>query len=125
VVASGAPHQEHVGFGSRPTVVLADELVNGIPAVFVVGRGHQFDRRFGDHLAIEVAHQVGGAVIGHHPASDVEFGNAVVVEVEAVARPGPGADFDALGVAGIVEGSIAVVMVEGVSFDVVAVGLAE
>ena len=71
VVAPAAPHEEHVGFGRRPTVILADELVDGIPAVLVLGRGHRFHRRLGDHLAVEVTHQVGAAVVSHHAAGDV------------------------------------------------------
>src|SRR5579864_6425601 len=89
-----------------PAIILADELIDGVPSVFVFLGALRPRRRFRHHLPPEKAHQVWLARSGQHSTSDVEFRRAVVIEVMSIGAPRPTTHLDALAGARFLEGSI-------------------
>src|SRR4030095_8212355 len=58
IVPTGAARIEHVGLPAIPTVVLADQLVQGVPAVLIAGCRFERVGRARDHLTPEEAGQI-------------------------------------------------------------------
>ena len=106
---------KHVRLAPAPTVILADELIDGVPTVLVFrGRavGH---RRFRHDLPPEETIQIFLRGIGHHARGNEDLGRPVVIEIQPVGAPGPPAHRHPFLRGGLDEPAIARVAVERVT----------
>ena len=112
-----------------PRIALADELIDGVPAFFVLRRKSPIRGRLRHGLTPEEAHQVRGHAAGFHPAwlgnhssGDHNLRRAVTVEVERIARPSPASHF---GLASLFKRAVAFVAIQRVALGVAMILLAQ
>ena len=105
---------EDIALVAAPGVVGADQLVDGVPSLFIILQWLGCIGRVGHHLPPEETVEVGIVQIwacyaGNHSIDDVKIGKAVMVEIPGVARPRPSAHSNAARRGGILERSVAAI----------------
>src|SRR6516162_1841903 len=110
-----------VAFESTPGAIAADQLVNGVPSLFVFVVGPGVLRRVGDNLAPKETVQVVASGTGYHAVGDVEVGETVTIEIPEVAGPRPAAHGGSRARAYIVEVAVAAIVKQAVAHCVFAI----
>ena len=86
---------ENISFVPAPCAVGANQFVDGVPSLFVVGRKSGLFRRVSNDLPPEETVQIFARRPCDHAVRDIKVGEAVVIKIPGIARPRPAAHANA------------------------------